>query len=143
VRASESRLAVAVLGSALVFTVAVVIYRPFVNAQQLAFVPAGHGAKATYVNTGLLPLRLSAPGAKDVVLHDGQMGSINVSGSDGPTASSQRFAIAVQPAVPFAWWVILVALCFLPAGGQGLMLLLLRIRALDQAAADQHVARSV
>lgn len=112
------RLPATIVLASLVVTVAITWYRPFVNAQQLAFVPAHHGAEATYVGTGLLPIRVSASqpanaAASDgsVVLGDGHVGTVHVTekNADG------RWAVDLHPAIPLWWWIVLVLLCFLPA----------------------------
>jgi len=37
------------------------VYRPQVGAEQISLVTVDQGARATYVSTGLLPIRLQAP----------------------------------------------------------------------------------
>jgi hypothetical protein len=32
-----------------------------------------------------------------------------------PHAQHGRYAVSLQPQIPFGWWVALVALCFAPA----------------------------
>jgi hypothetical protein len=105
--------AATMIGASLVLCTAIVLYRPFVNAEQLAFAPAGDGARATYVSTGLLPLRLQSvgPGGSHVDLRDGQVGSIGVAAAGG----RRHYAVRLSPAVPFVFWLLLVAACFVPA----------------------------
>lgn len=118
------RLPVTILLSSLVVTVAIVWFRPFINAEQLAFAPDHHGgAVATYVGTGLLPIRLAAYGGTDgasthgssvgssVVMRDGQVGSVHVSQPD----PQHRLRVNLGPAVPWWVWVGIVVVCFLPA----------------------------
>lgn len=122
--ARDWRLPVTILLSSLVVTVAIVWLRPFINAQQLAFAPDHHGgAVATYVGTGLLPIRLAAHGGKDgtsthgssigssVVMRDGQLGSVRVTRPD----AQHHLRVILAPAVPWWVWVGIVVLCFLPA----------------------------
>lgn len=101
-----------VLGS-LVLTIAISWYRPLVNAQQLAFAADAHGggATATYVGTGLLPIRLEADHGEHVDLRDGEVGSVHVTQTD----DRGRLQIGLSPAIPLWWWVGLVGLCFVPA----------------------------
>jgi len=101
-----------ILGS-LVLTVAIGWYRPFVNAQQLAFAPSAHGggADATYVGTGLLPIRLQAQGGPHVDLRDGEVGTVHVSSVD----KDGRLRVSLRPAIPMWWWIVLVLVCFVPA----------------------------
>lgn len=100
-----------VLGS-LVVAIAISWYRPFINAEQLAFAsdPKG-GANATYVGTGLLPIRLQAYDGPYVDLHDGQVGSVHVSAVD----ATGKLHVQLKPAIPWWWWVALVLICFVPA----------------------------
>jgi hypothetical protein len=112
------RLPVAILLGSLTVTVAITWYRPFVNAAQLSFAPSAGGAQASYVSTGLLPIRLSAvdpvdarqPGGS-VVMHDGQVGVVAVHHAD----ALHRLSVKLSPAIPFWWWVALVGVCFVPA----------------------------
>jgi hypothetical protein len=105
------RAAAALVGASMVLCTAIVVYRPFVSAEQLAFAPDGQGARATYVSTGLLPVRLQADqsGGAHVDLRDGQVGSVHVS-----TANDRRYAVRLSPAVPLQFWLILVGGCFVP-----------------------------
>lgn len=100
-----------VLGS-LVVSVALVVVQPLTGAEQLGFVadPAG-GADASYVGTGLLPIRLQVEGGPHVVLRAGEVGGVHVTsaGEDG------RLTVQLSPEVPLWWWVALVLACFLPA----------------------------
>jgi len=87
-------------------------YRPLVNAQQLAFAPAASGgADATYVGTGLLPIRLTAHDGPSVVMRAGQVGTVHVDSAD----SAGKLRVTLAPAVPLWWWVVLVGGCFVPA----------------------------
>lgn len=100
-----------VLGS-VVLSVAIVAYQPLVNARQLAFAPDGHGgADASYVGTGLLPIRLQAHGGDDVVLHAGQVGTVHVPHAD----ARAELRVTLAPAIPLWWWAGLIFACFLPA----------------------------
>lgn len=120
----EWKLPATILLGSLVITAALVYYRPLVNAEQLAFVPDGHGsATATYVGTGLLPIRLQAHGGDitphtsatsvgtSVVLRDGQVGSVRVTRPD----RHSELRVDLKPAVPWWLWVFLIVACFLPA----------------------------
>lgn len=127
VRAAVNRdwkLPVTILLGSLVITFALVWYRPLINAEQLSFVPDGHGgAVATYVGTGLLPIKLQAHGGStgdstdgtnigsSVVMRDGQVGSVRVSRPD----TNQQLRVDLKPAVPWWLWLVLILVCFLPA----------------------------
>ncbi|MGN6782962.1 MAG: hypothetical protein ACTHJH_15850 [Marmoricola sp.] len=108
----DRRLPVTLVLGAGVVSVALTAYRPLVNAEQLAFRPDGHGgATATYVGTGVLPVRLSAAGGGSVVLHDGEVGSVRAVAPD----EDRRLTVELSPVVPPWLWVALVGACFLPA----------------------------
>lgn len=108
----DRRLPVTLVLGAGVVSVALTAYRPLVNAEQLAFRPDGHGgATATYVGTGVLPVRLSAAGGGSVVLHDGRVGSVRATVPD----EDRRLTVELSPVVPSWLWVALVGACFLPA----------------------------
>lgn len=106
------RFPLTLVGASVVVSVAIVLYQPFINAQQLSFAPVERGgADATYVGTGLLPIRLSAHHGGSVVLSDGEVGTVHVSRTD----HDGRLRVGLRPAIPFWWWVALVIVCFLPA----------------------------
>jgi len=109
----DARLPVAVVGGSLVIVVALVVYQPLTGADRLSFVPDGSGARATYVSTGVLPVRLSAEGADAVVLSDGEVGSVLTEHATGVEAGKQ-FTVSVRPAVPWGVWAGLIACCFVP-----------------------------
>jgi hypothetical protein len=115
VRAMVSRdwkLPVTVLLGSLAVTAAIVYYRPFINAEQLAFAPSSDGgARATYVGTGLLPIRLTAHDGPSAVMRDGQVGIVHVTKED----AQHQLRVNLSPAVPWWVWLLLVAICFLPA----------------------------
>lgn len=114
VRDRDLRLPVLVVGGSLVLVAALVIYRPLTRADQISFVPVGHGARATYVATGILPVRVSAAGGTAIVLRDGQVGSVR---SSRPAAGGghRRYSVTVSPSLSLIWWMALVAACFTPA----------------------------
>lgn len=115
VRSAVSRdwkLPVTVLLGSMAVTVAIVVYRPFINAEQLAFAPDSNGgARATYVGTGLLPIRLTAHDGPSVVMGDGEVGTVQVEKAD----AQSRLQVGLEPAIPWWWWALLVLSCFGPA----------------------------
>lgn len=96
--------------ASLVLTVAISVYRPFVNADQIAFAPSASGATASYVGTGLLPIRLAAQGGPHVVLRTGQVGSVHVAAHD----DQRTLRVTLSPAIPWGFWVGLVLCCMIP-----------------------------
>ncbi|GAB3865071.1 hypothetical protein GCM10028801_35100 [Nocardioides maradonensis] len=111
VRDRTWRLPVAIVGGALLLSVAIVVYRPLIRADQLGFGPVDGGARATYVSTGLAPIRVVAYRGAHVDLRDGQVGSVTITRKD-PTG---RYGVAVHPRLPPWWWLVIVVVCFLPA----------------------------
>ena len=109
--ATSWRLPVTIIGVSLVLSVAIVVHRPFVQAEKLGFAAAPGGARASYVSTGLLPLRLRAHDGPYVDLRDGQVGSVLVTRKD----STGRYGVTLHPHIPLWWWLLLVGGCFVPA----------------------------
>ncbi|GAB3762998.1 hypothetical protein FB382_001330 [Nocardioides ginsengisegetis] len=107
------RLSVVVGGASLALTAALMIYQPLVQAEQLAFVPIdGGGARASYVGTGVFPIRMSSwDGADAAVVRSGQVASVDVRRAD-PHGS---YAVSMDPQIPAWFWGLLVGLSFLPA----------------------------
>jgi hypothetical protein len=106
------KLPVALMLGALVLDIAIVWWRPFVNADQLAFAPApSGGAEATYVGTGLLPVRLSAHEGPSEVMKAGEVASVHVT----KVESDGRLRVTLSPAIAFWFWLALVLVCFVPA----------------------------
>ncbi|WP_323791223.1 hypothetical protein [Nocardioides sp.] len=113
-----SRLPLTLVLGAVAFSVAITVYQPFIGAQQLGFTADEQGgAEATYVGTGLLPIRLEAGDQADaVVLSAGSVGSVHVQDSD----QEGLVSVSLSPAVPLWWWAPLVGACFVPATAAGL-----------------------
>jgi hypothetical protein len=103
--------AVAVVGAAVVLSLALLVYRPLTQADQLSFGVAGDHARAVWVNAGLLPLRLAAGDGKDSdVMRSGETAVVQVA-----TPVHGRYVVHVRPAVSGWWLAGLALLCFLPA----------------------------
>ncbi|HVK29445.1 MAG TPA: S26 family signal peptidase [Nocardioides sp.] len=111
VRSPTWRTPVLVVGGAVLLCVAIVVHRPFMRAQELGFAEVDGGARATYVSTGLAPVRLQAHRGAHVDLSDGEVGSVLITHRD----AAGRYGITMHPRVPLWWWVLLVLACFLPA----------------------------
>jgi hypothetical protein len=107
----RSRAPLRVLGAAVLVAVALYVYNPLFGAQQLSFVPLGAAAKATYVGTGLMPVRLVAEGVNSVLVHAGQERSIVAA----HLSQSGRYQVRVLPTVPWQTWVVIAALGLAPA----------------------------
>lgn len=109
------RLPVAVLGGAVVLTVAVVVHRPLLGAEQLSFTADDGRATASYVGTGLLPVRLSTPQGETVVLGAGEVGTVTTTSPEQLDPMTDRYRVDLGPAIPRSWWLVLVLACFAPA----------------------------
>ena len=111
------QLPVALVAAAVTLSAAISWYRPLVNAEQLAFAPVpGGGADASYVGTGLLPIRLTAHDGPSVVMRAGQVGTVHVRTAD----AGGKLRVTLAPAIPWWWWAVLVGACFVPAGASSL-----------------------
>lgn len=105
------RAGVGVLVASLTLAGVLVVYEPLVGAEQLAFEPLSPGARATYVSTGLLPVRVETPSGDQVVLRPGETGTVISAEPD----SRGRYPIEVAPELPAWFWWALVLTCFAPA----------------------------
>jgi len=92
-RTPRWKLPVSIVGASLLLAMAVVIYQPLTRAQQLAFVGEAGGARATYISTGLLPLRLEAVNGGHADLRAGQIGSILSTHAD----SHGKYPVSLKP----------------------------------------------
>lgn len=106
----RNRQPILVMGVATLVSVSVWLYRPLTGAAQISMLPTGGGLSATYVSTGILPLRLQATGGSHVDLRSGQTGSV-VTGH----ASDGRLSVTLHPLTHWWWWLVLGAVCFAPA----------------------------
>lgn len=111
--ASErSRAPLRVVGAAILVAVAIYVYNPLFGATQLSFVPLGRpGARATYVGTGLLPVKLQALDVPPVLVHTGQERSIVAT----HLSLHGRYQVHVAPVVPWQTWAIIIGASLAPA----------------------------
>jgi signal peptidase I len=108
----RSRAPLRVLGAAVLAAVALNVYQPLFGATRLSFVGLGPpGARATYVGTGLLPVRLEADDVPAVLVHAGDEQSIVVPRED----AAGRFQVRVVPMIPWQTWLVVAAACLAPA----------------------------
>lgn len=106
-----SRLPLAVVGAALVASVALVVHQPLTRAEQLSFSPDDGVARAAWINTGMLPLRLSEVGGDAADrMAPGEVAEVLVDRAEGG-----RFVVEVDPALPWWWWPAVGGICFVPA----------------------------
>lgn len=98
--------------ASLVAAVAITVYEPLIGADQLGVAPEeSGGAQATYVGTGMLPIRLEAPDGDQVVIGAGEVGSVHVSAED----RAGLFEVRLGPALPWWWWAPILLGCLAPA----------------------------
>lgn len=110
VLARDYRLSAALVGSSLILCVAIVIWHPLTGAVQLTGQTAA-GGHASYVSTGLLPMRIELPGNRHVDLASGQTATVDQLRS-GPAGT---IPVRLLPYIPLWWWVVILAPWFLPA----------------------------
>jgi hypothetical protein len=107
----RSRGPLRVLGAAGLVAAAIYIYNPLFGASQLFIAQLGpQSAKATYVGTGLMPLKLEAEGAPSQLVSLGEARSI-VTNLD----ESGRYQVNVVPTIPWQTWPIIAGACLAPA----------------------------
>lgn len=104
------RVPAAVVGCSFLLSLAIFVYRPLVGADKIAVLPTNPGVQASYVSTGLLPLRLHAEGGSSVHLRAGEQGTVR---STKPTHG--RLRVGLRPVLPWWWWVLILAPWFAPA----------------------------
>jgi hypothetical protein len=112
--ARRSKLPLAMLGASFTLAAVMVVYHPLTGAESLGTADRGDGAvDASYVATGLLPVRISTHG-DSVVLTPGESGTVRMTHVvDG------KLSVAVKPAIPWWFWALLVLSCFGPSFGTG------------------------
>ncbi|MGA8256533.1 MAG: S26 family signal peptidase [Nocardioides sp.] len=110
------RLPVTIVGTSVVLCVVIVTQRPLVRAEQVSFVAAEAGAQATYVATGLLPIKLSSPSGDHVELAAGHVGTVMSRTPD----ESGSYSVDITAHLPRGWWLLVVLACFVPALGASL-----------------------
>jgi len=99
-----------VIGASLVFAVTAAIVRPFVGVMVLATQSTHHGANATLVSTGLLPIHVQAIGGTGVGLVSGQVGSVHVP----RLAADGYYHLAATPSFSLVGWIVVGIVCAAP-----------------------------
>jgi len=108
----RSRAPLRVLGAAGLVAGAIYLYNPLFGASQRFFAPLGpQGAQATYVGTGLMPVKLQAEGVPSELVHLGEEQSIMAKQPD----PSGEYQVDVVPTIPWQTWPIVAGLCLSPA----------------------------
>jgi hypothetical protein len=104
------RVPLATVGASLLVAASVYALKPLVRAVRISFLPVAHGARATYVSTGLLPLHLATTGGKFVDLRDGVVGSLLVTSAN----RFGRYTVHLSPHLDVWFWASLVIIGFSP-----------------------------
>jgi hypothetical protein len=110
VAADRWREPLATVGTAFLISLAIFVVRPFLHTQQLSYVPGDHGVRATYVSTGVLPLRVQADDGTHLDLRAGQVGSITIAHPD----ANGQYPVHLSAVITWWWWLVLVGLCCSP-----------------------------
>jgi signal peptidase I len=132
---AKYRVPVATVGASLLVAASIYTLKPLVRAVRIAFVPVAHGARATYVSTGLLPLHLASRGSGYVDLKDGVVGSLLVT-----TANRfGQYTVHLSPHLGIWFWVALVLIGFVPV----LYVLVVGQTPSDTADGRHHVSNAI
>ncbi|BBH18608.1 hypothetical protein Back2_28950 [Nocardioides baekrokdamisoli] len=89
---------------ALALDAALVVYKPLLNAQIVGSKTDSSGVSASFVSTGLLPLRVTGVGGSSVVIEPGEVGTVRTSA----TGSDSRYHVNFASAIPWWLWVAMV-----------------------------------
>ena len=104
----DYRLPVTLVLSALALDIALVGYRPLINAEVLGSTTSHHAATASFVSTGLLPIKVVGIGGSEARIREGQVGTVHT----GTISADRRFHVKFKPAIPWWFWAVLVGGCF-------------------------------
>ncbi len=104
------RLPMAVFATSVLLCIAIVVLQPLTRAEKVSASATAHGGRASYVSTGLLPLRLQATHGTSAQLHAGEVRSVTSTRAD----RSGQYPVTLQPDIPWQWWAGLVLLCLAP-----------------------------
>jgi hypothetical protein len=106
------RLPLGIIGASAALSAAVVVFHPLQGAEQLQLVARSGGAVGSWVNTGLLPLRLAPlSGEPDQVIAAGEVAHFRFT----HPAEGGRYGVRLSPEVPWLLWLGIVGGFLLPA----------------------------
>ena len=108
--APKYRIPVTTVGASVLVALPIYTLKPLVRAVKISFMPIVHGARATYISTGLLPLHLATRSGKYVDLKDGVEGSLVVTSAN----RFGRYTVRLSPHLSVWFWASLVFIGFLP-----------------------------
>jgi len=100
---------VAIVGASLTLAAVLVVYQPLAGAELLGVDQDQGQATASYVNTGVLPIRVTSPDRSSTDIGPGESGSVTMH------ATGATMKVDVRSHVPLWFWIALLALCFAPA----------------------------
>ena len=106
-----ARLPLGLVGASLTIATVLVVHQPLAGAELLGVDQGDDRTTATYVSTGLLPIRIGAPGDSSTTLGPGQAGQVTLG------ATSGRLEVELHSQVPTWFWLLLLGGCFTPAVG--------------------------
>jgi hypothetical protein len=110
-----ARLPLALIGASVTLAAVLVVYEPLAGAELLGVDQGDGQATASYVSTGLLPIRVTAPGGSTTDITPGEAGSVTMHATGG------TLKVDVHSHVPTWFWVLLVSVCFSPAVGSAVV----------------------
>jgi signal peptidase I len=103
------RASLRILGSSLVTSLTVFVFRPLVGIVVLQAAVSGENTEVTVVSTGLLPIRAASDNGTHVDLVSGQVGKVLV-----PPHDNAFYGVYSSLHLPIWGWVVFVLLCAIP-----------------------------
>jgi signal peptidase I len=105
------RVPLLLMGAATLLSLSIYVLKPLVRADAVSIRSVPQGGQATYVSTGLLPIRVEADNGDHVDLLAGEVGTVTAT---TPTRDG-RYEVHVGPHVPMGWWIAGGVLVMTPA----------------------------
>jgi signal peptidase I len=105
------RVPLLLMGVAALLSLSIYVLKPLVRADAVSIRSVPQGGEATFVSTGLLPIRVEADNGAHVDLLAGEVGTVTAT---TPTHAG-RYEVHVGPHVPVWWWITGAGLVMMPA----------------------------
>jgi signal peptidase I len=105
------RVPLLLMGTAALLSLSIYVLKPLVRADAVSIRSVPQGGQATFVSTGLLPIRVEAEDGAHVDLLAGEVGTVTAT---TPTRTG-RYEVHVGPHVPLWWWIAGAVLVMTPA----------------------------
>jgi signal peptidase I len=99
------------VGASVLVSLSLWVVKPLVRAELVSAHPVPSGGEATFVSTGLLPIRLEAVGSGHV---DARSGEVRTLVAHTPTATG-RYEVHVGAHIPLWWWMVGALVVLSPA----------------------------